>query len=94
MNITLQDLKDQWEKQGGKCPYTGWDMKFDGCTKRKGLRRTPDRASLDRIDSSKGYIKGNIQFVSLIAQYAKNDWNDDVILEFANAVKNNLTSSS
>jgi len=66
-------------------------MKFDECHKKKGLKKTPDRASLDRIDSSKGYVKGNIQFVSLIAQYAKNDWNGDVIFEFANAVKNKLS---
>lgn len=93
LNISLQDLKEQWKKQDGKCPFTGWRMRIDECHKRKGLKKTPDRASLDRIDSSKGYVKGNIQFVSLIAQYAKNDWNDDVILEFANAVKNNLSSS-
>lgn len=91
LDISLQDLKEQWEKQDGKCPFTGWDMKFDECHKKKGLKKTPDRASLDRIDSSKGYVKGNIQFVSLIAQYAKNDWNGDVIFEFANAVKNKLS---
>ena len=52
------------------------------------LKKTPDRASLDRIDSSRGYIKDNIQFVSLIVQYAKNDWEGEVVFEFADAVKN------
>ena len=86
LNLTLQDLKDQWEKQNGICPFTGWEMKTDECTQKKGLRKTPDRASLDRIDSSKGYVKENIQFVCLIVQYAKNDWNESVIFDFANAV--------
>jgi hypothetical protein len=86
LNLSLQDLKEQWEKQNGKCPFTGWNMKIAECTGKVGFAKTPDRASLDRIDSSKGYVKGNIQFISLIAQYAKNDWGDSVIFEFANAV--------
>ncbi|RTK96823.1 MAG: hypothetical protein EKK64_02905 [Neisseriaceae bacterium] len=85
VSISLQDLKDQWELQKGLCPYTKWPLKnMSSYTNR--LEKTPDRASLDRIDSSKGYIKGNIQFVSLISQYAKNNWNENVIFDFAKAV--------
>lgn len=86
VNLSLQDLKEQWDKQKGICPYTGWKMKIAPCQSRKSIKKTPDRASLDRIDSKKGYVKNNIQFVSLIAQYAKNDWDECVILDFANAV--------
>lgn len=86
VNLSLRDLKEQWDKQKGICPYTGWKMKIAPCQSRKSIRKTPDRASLDRIDSKKGYVKNNIQFVSLIAQYAKNDWDECVILDFANAV--------
>jgi len=50
------------------------------------IPKTPNRASLDRIDSSKGYVKGNIQFVSLIVQYAKNEWCDFVLMDFAKAM--------
>lgn len=84
-DLSLQDLKEQWDKQNGICPYTGWQMKIMQtlCDK---IDRTPNRASLDRIDSTKGYTHGNIQYVSLIAQYAKNSWNEDVLFEFANAV--------
>jgi len=88
LNLSLQDLKDQWEKQKGICPYTGWSLKIAECQSKEKIEKTPDRASLDRIDSSKGYVKGNIQFVSLIAQYAKNNWDGEVVLEFAEAVKN------
>jgi hypothetical protein len=48
-------------------------------------RRHPQLASLDRIDSSKGYIKGNIQFVSVIANYAKNEMTHDEMLYFCKA---------
>lgn len=85
INITLQDLKNQWEKQKGVCPYTGWKL-IAFRTTGQVLPKTPNRASLDRIDSSKGYVKGNIQFISLIAQYAKNDWNKNVILKFSKSV--------
>lgn len=33
-------------------------------------------ASLDRIDSSKGYIEGNVQFVSTPINYMKNTMSD------------------
>ena len=85
--LTLQDLKEQWETQNGICPFTGWKLKKSNSTSVDDrISHTPDRASLDRIDSSKGYVKDNIQFVALIAQYAKNGWNGDVIRTFCEAV--------
>jgi len=86
INITLQDLKNQWNKQKGICPYTGWKL-IAFKTTNNILPKTPDRASLDRIDSSKGYVKGNVQFISLIAQYAKNDWDKNVIFKFCKSVE-------
>lgn len=87
--VTLQDLKKQWEEQGGRCPYTGWELKMStNSSQQNQLPKTPDRASLDRIDSSRPYTKDNIQFVSMIAQFAKNDWDGSEILTFAEAVVN------
>lgn len=84
-DITLEDLKKQWEEQKGICPYTGWQLKnMSSHTDR--LPKTPDRASLDRIDSSKGYVKGNIHFVALIAQFAKSEWDEITLRNFAEAV--------
>gem|GEM_PF-6560452 len=66
--ITLQYLKELWEKQGGRCPYTGWELDNPETTKDWDNRPLhPRRASLDRIDSSLGYVPGNVQFVSVIA---------------------------
>jgi hypothetical protein len=94
VDITLQDLKEQWEKQNGTCPYTGWVLKaMDGTNKTKQLPYTPDRASLDRIDSSKGYIKGNIQYVSMMAQFAKNKWADEQLVKFCKAVAENKSAA-
>jgi hypothetical protein len=88
--VTLQDLKEQWEKQKGICPYTGWELKqIKNTGPMHQLPSTPDRASLDRIDSSKGYIKSNIQFVAAIAQYAKNAWDEQELFKFCEAVVDN-----
>ena len=46
----------------------------------------PDQASLDRIDNSKGYVKGNVRFVALIYNYARNGFDDEAVLAFCNAV--------
>lgn len=86
-DLTLSDLKEQWEDQQGICPYTGWELKNAVSTNLSDkLPHTPDRASLDRINSSKGYVKGNVHYIALIAQYAKNGWDDSVISEFAKSV--------
>ena len=84
-DITLQDLKNQWEKQDGICPYTGWVMVNRKSTMDK-QPKTPNRASLDRIDSSKGYTVDNIQFICLMAQFAKNGWDEKELINFCQAV--------
>jgi YHS domain-containing protein len=86
-NITLQELKKLWETQGGRCPYTGWELDNPETTNYlDSYQLHPRRASLDRIDSSLGYVPGNIQFVSVIANYAKRDFKEEKLLEFCRAV--------
>lgn len=50
-------------------------------TKNRG-DRIPYQASLDRVDSSLGYVPENIEFVSAIANYAKSTWTREVVLDF------------
>ena len=35
VHITIEDLKDQWEKQNGMCPYTGIQLVLSTYTKNK-----------------------------------------------------------
>ena len=83
MEITAENLKTQWESQRGICPYTGWKLVLRS---RKGGKRLLNHASVDRIDSSRGYFPDNIQFVALMANYAKNSFEEKSMIAFCNAV--------
>lgn len=72
--ITWQDLKDLWEKQEGKCAYTNLNLVLPIQGREKPSITV--QASLDRIDSTKGYIPGNIQFVSSCINFLKNKLTD------------------
>lgn len=72
--ITLNDLQEQWDRQNGICPYSGISLVIP--TYKKYHNNPIYSASVDRIDSSKGYIPGNIQFVSACINYMKNTMSD------------------
>ncbi|MCT7997478.1 hypothetical protein [Laspinema olomoucense] len=86
-SLTLEDLKQLWERQGGRCVYTGWELENPPTTNgRLRCDRHPRRASLDRIDSTQGYRLENVQFVSVMANYAKRDFPETELLKFCRAV--------
>lgn len=86
-DLDLQYLKDLWEEQQGICPYT--KIKLELPTYKNTIHPTI-RASLDRIDSSKGYVKGNVQFVSTSINYMKGELTDIETKLFLNTIVNNL----
>lgn len=61
----------------GKCNLSGWDisMNYNACT-----------ASLDRIDSSKGYDIGNIQWVHVMVNMCKNKYSQEKFVDMCRAV--------
>ena len=59
-DIKIEDAWDQFELQKGKCAYTGVELIL---TTKYGRKYGLNTASLDRIDSSRGYTIDNIQWV-------------------------------
>lgn len=60
------------------CPYFGWELTFTG--KQKTL------ASLDRIDSSRGYTKDNVRVISYLANLMKSYATEEELVMFATGV--------
>jgi hypothetical protein len=88
IDVTIDDLNEQWKKQNGICEFSGVKLILSSYTK---INKNPIyTASLDRIDSSKGYIKGNIRWVSRSINYMKNDMSDDMVWELCNLIKENV----
>jgi hypothetical protein len=92
--ITPEYLSEIYKNQNGVCPITGWKLIIPLNTngwKDKGSRGyakcdNPRNASLDRIDNSKPYINGNVRFISVMANYARNDFEDSDVIEFGKAI--------
>ncbi len=76
-NVDLNDLLDQWNKQEGKCTYTDIELVHPNQN-----GNNLNTASLDRIDSNLGYVKGNIQFISIACNHAKNSMTEYEMQEF------------
>lgn len=84
--ITLDDLLTQWESQKGRCVYTGVELKHKSNRKNEDCWSYNTTASLDRIDSKMGYIKGNIQFISVSANHAKNKMTHQEMIDFCKII--------
>ena len=87
-NITVVYLKDLWDKQNGICPFTGLELILPLGTGKTFINSLPNNASLDRIDNSKGYIEGNVRFISYMANLGRQSFSDDQLINFCQAVSN------
>jgi len=74
VELTREDLYDVWP-QDNQCPIMETIFTIGG-----DLDTSP---SLDRIDPSKGYVVGNIQIISNVANRMKNSADDSQLLRFA-----------
>lgn len=79
-DLTVEYLISLWDAQRAICPYTGFSMSVP--QRHKGHTQDPRMGSLDRIDSSKGYIKGNVEFVCLSVNYAKSTFSRQDMIDF------------
>lgn len=70
--VTMEDMWIQYQKQTGKCMFTGLDLTLTNSN-----NFNLQTASLDRIDSTKGYTPDNIQWIHKDANKMKMDLQED-----------------
>lgn len=87
--LDLEFLLYLWNKQKGKCALTGLTMTYkfyEG--------RVNTNLSIDRIDSSKGYTKDNVQLVCMVANQMKNDLSQDELLRICELIIKNQNENN
>jgi hypothetical protein len=83
--VSMEYLWDLYKSQGGKCALSGVSI---------GLNTLPHgggEASLDRINSSIGYVEGNVQWVHKDLNLMKMDFDQDRFIELCRSVASYLT---
>ncbi len=83
--IDADTVADLYEEQDAKCALTGWDIAFP----ETGHPQTAS-VSIDRIDSSFGYLPENIQLVDKRVNMMKQSYSQDEFLAVCMAVSKNF----
>lgn len=85
-DVTIEYLDSLIENQGFKCVFTGEELTI-GHGGKNGLI-VNGSASLDRINSSVGYVEGNVQFVAKDVNMAKQKLTDEEFTSLCLRVSN------
>lgn len=75
-DITSKDIK-----KPARCPALGISLNYNGTGRGYGAK--DDAASLDRIRSEKGYVRGNVQVVSWKANRSKSRLSPEELVRMA-----------
>lgn len=77
--VTIEQGWDLFLKQNKKCALSGIELTF-------GKVSSKNTASLDRIDNSKGYILGNIQWVHKHINFMKRNYDQDYFVNLCKLI--------
>ena len=81
--VNWEYLFDLWDQQNGLCAYSGLPLSIE--------TNHPHTISLDRIDSSIGYLRGNLQLVSWSVNKMKQDLSEELFLDLCCRITTNKT---
>ena len=81
--LTIEDIWSMYEKQEGVCALSGLPIKWA----EKGLTAT---ASIDRIDSTEGYVLENVQLVHKDINFMKQQYDQEYFINLCKAVADNI----
>lgn len=85
-SITFEHLAKIWERHKGICVYSGVRLVLPKYGKNKDHIYT---ASLDRIVNDVGYVKGNVQFISIAMNHMKSIMTHEYTLKLIELIKQN-----
>lgn len=83
-NLSIKVAWELFEKQYGICALSGLKLKFSNSSKDFAYGNIT--ASLDRIDSNKGYFLGNVQWVHKVINKMKQNLTDKEFIYFCKKV--------
>jgi hypothetical protein len=90
VNITIDDIKSQYNNQVGLCAMTRFKMTWIKHPNESETHiNNKFNISVDRIDSNKGYTKDNIQLVCATANIIKNKLPQDKFIEICKKISKN-----
>lgn len=76
-------LADMFDKQSGRCAVSGLKLTLNQYRGGYPIHgKYPTQASLDRIDNTRGYVVGNVQFVCLAVNYMRNTFSISQLNDF------------
>jgi hypothetical protein len=82
--LTKEDIENLCINSNGKCAISGRSLTTEF--------NSPWKASIDRIDSTKGYTKNNIQLVGTMVNTAKNKYSMELFVYMCQGVVENFRS--
>jgi hypothetical protein len=88
-NISIEYAWDLFLKQNRKCALSGQEIGFNiktGSLSKYGYQK--NTASLDRIDSKKGYIEGNVQWLHKDVNKLKSNLDEKEFIKLCTLVSN------
>lgn len=90
-DMTPEYLWELFQNQSGKCALSGLDITLIKkgeliLTSQRNLDYSKFTASLDRIDSSKGYTKENVQWLHRHVNIMKNEYSTDYFIKLCKLI--------
>jgi len=88
-DLTPEYIQRVFDRCEGRCNITKLPFDMEIGTKGRG-KRNPYRPSIDRINSNRGYVKGNIQIVLTLVNTMKMDYTDKILHPVVKAWAENI----
>ena len=82
-DLTIEFLWNLFLKQKGKCALSGQQLTMP-------IKKQKGTASLDRVDSKRGYMEDNVQWVHKDVNRMKNAFDQDYFIETCERIANNI----